>query len=315
MRQNSTSEWEPAGGGTKSRRVKRFSVHFLVTGALVFLAACGSTNAAQQATSNPGYNQLPSNIKSSGTITEAADLDYPPYEFLDANGNKTGFEVELAQALAADLGVKLNIQKVVFDSIVPGIASGRYDMSIAGITDTAAREKVVDFVDYFKLAEGLIVKAGNPGNLNTQFPGYCGHSFLQVVGSVELDRVHTMSTQCTTAGNRAMSISAAPSTAEQILGLQAGRAEAALQSKAANAYAAKQTNGQLEALPGIVLTGTSTSAGQAGIAIKKGSSLVQALKIALDDLIRNGKYVAILTKWGVSEDAVTQATVDQPSTG
>jgi polar amino acid transport system substrate-binding protein len=105
------------------------------------------------------------------------------------------------------------------------------------------------------------------------------------------------------------------STADQVLGLQAGRAQAALQSKAANAYVEKQTKGALKALPGVVLIDGKASAGYAGIAIKKGSSLVKAMKTALNALIKNGKYGKILKKWGVQEAAVKKALVNNAASG
>ncbi len=70
----------------------------------------------------------------------AADLHYPPTSFL-AEDNKTpvGYNVEIAQLLGKKMGLKVKIKNVSFDSVIPGIAAGRYDFTATNMTPTADR--------------------------------------------------------------------------------------------------------------------------------------------------------------------------------
>ena len=84
------------------------------------------------------------------------------------DGEYKGFDLELAQAIADDLGLELKIENVDFDTIVPGVASGtKYDMGIAAITATPEREKEVGFTDSYYMDDQAIVTMAD----NTEITG------------------------------------------------------------------------------------------------------------------------------------------------
>ena len=78
------------------------------------------------------------------TLVMATNANFPPYEYKDGAAF-AGIDVELAQAIADKLGMKLEIQDVEFGAIVAGVESGKYDIGMAGMTVTEDRKKQVSF--------------------------------------------------------------------------------------------------------------------------------------------------------------------------
>ena len=111
------------------------------------LAACGSSDS-EGTTDADG-----------DTLVMATSADFPPYEYME-NGDFAGIDVEIAQAIADKLGMTLDIQNVNFDSVVAGVATGKYDMGMSGITVTDERKESVDFSDSYTTAvQAIVVKA------------------------------------------------------------------------------------------------------------------------------------------------------------
>ena len=94
-------------------------------------------------------SDVPAAIKDAGVVRVGMDDTYPPNEFKDDNGNPAGWEVELTDAIAAKLGLKVNFAIAKFDNIIPSVAGGKDDIGMSSFTDTVEREKQVDFVNYY----------------------------------------------------------------------------------------------------------------------------------------------------------------------
>ena len=99
--------------------------------------------------------------KDDNTLVMATNAAFPPYEFKD--GDKiVGIDAEIAQAIADKLGMKLEIMDVDFGAVLTGVAEGKYDMGMAGITVTEDRKKNMDFsVTYATGIQVIIVKDGS----------------------------------------------------------------------------------------------------------------------------------------------------------
>ena len=109
---------------------------------VVALAACSKKEEAQ-------------------TLTMATNAEFPPYEFHDGD-SIVGIDAEIAQAIADKLGMELKIEDVSFDSIIPGVQAGKYDMGMAGMTVTDERLESVNFsTSYAKGVQSVIVKEGS----------------------------------------------------------------------------------------------------------------------------------------------------------
>lgn len=139
------------------KKLGALTVAIAMTGALT-LTGCGGSgapaagSAAADAATDEGYT-----LVSDGKLTIGTSAEYEPFEYME-DGEYKGFDLELAQAIADDLGLDLQIENVDFDTIVPGVASGaKYDIGIAAITATPEREDEVDFTDSYYMDDQAIV--------------------------------------------------------------------------------------------------------------------------------------------------------------
>ena len=112
------------------------------------LAGCGSAETAT--------NKLDA-VKSAGKLVMATSPDFPPFESLTAEGEVVGIEVEVMELICQKLGVQLEIKQMSFDSVLPGVQAGKYDVGVSGISVTPAREKNVLFTTPYCLAAQAIV--------------------------------------------------------------------------------------------------------------------------------------------------------------
>lgn len=98
-------------------------------------------------------------------LVMATNAEFPPYEYID--GDKYyGIDVEVAKIIADKLGYDLKIENVAFDSIIPGVQTGKYSMGMAGMTVTEDRLKEVDFSSTYATGiQVVIVKEGGKINV------------------------------------------------------------------------------------------------------------------------------------------------------
>ena len=100
-------------------------------------------------------------VKKSGKLSIATSPDFPPFESLE--GDKVvGIEIDILEMIAEKLGVELEINQMDFDSVLPGIQSGKFNVGVSGITVTEDRKANADFTDpYFLAAQAIIVMNGS----------------------------------------------------------------------------------------------------------------------------------------------------------
>ena len=125
------------------------------------LTACGgsakdTTAAAKEESTAAESTAAESKETAGGKLVMATNAEFPPYEYYD--GDKiVGIDVDIAQAIADELGMTLEIEDVAFDSIIPEIVSGKADMALAGMTVTEDRKASVDFSDTYATASQMII--------------------------------------------------------------------------------------------------------------------------------------------------------------
>lgn len=96
-------------------------------------------------------------IKEAGVLKIATSPDFPPFEELKGDGSVEGIEIELLEKICQELGVELEINQMNFDSVIPGVQAGKFDMGVSGISITEKRQKSVLFTDPYCLAAQAIV--------------------------------------------------------------------------------------------------------------------------------------------------------------
>ncbi|MBA4603485.1 basic amino acid ABC transporter substrate-binding protein [Thermoactinomyces sp. AMNI-1] len=105
-----------------------------------------------------------SSQKADNSIVNAGtNAEFPPFEKLEGNGEITGFDAELIQAIAKAENLQLDFQHYGWDSMLNGVARGRIDMGIAAITITDERKRMYDFTEpYFEAKQVILVPKTSP---------------------------------------------------------------------------------------------------------------------------------------------------------
>ncbi len=134
--------------------MKKFLAIALAAVLLFALAACAG-NKTTDGNATDG-NATAGDVKP--VLTMATNAEFPPYEFYE--GDKVvGIDAEVAALIAEKLGMELEIVDIAFDSIIPGVQSGKYDMGMAGLTVTDERlEKVSFSTSYATGVQSVIIK-------------------------------------------------------------------------------------------------------------------------------------------------------------
>lgn len=253
--------------------------------------------------------ELPAPIKAAGVLHLSVNAIYPPMEYKDvATGQLTGLDVELAEAIAKKLGVKIEWAESAFEQLMPSLATGRTDFIISGITDKVQREEVADFIDYLTTDGAFYVLAGSPYKTATDL---CGKKVGTSRSTSFPGDIATFSkTNCEGAGKPAIEVVNAESTADARSQLKQGRIEGAVQGSETVPYVFAQEATTYRAL-GLVSTGRIQ---YQGIAVKKDQTQSRdAVAEALTALIADGTYKAILTKYGLQDNGVTAPVINGAS--
>ncbi|CCO09780.2 bacterial extracellular solute-binding s, 3 family protein [Carnobacterium maltaromaticum LMA28] len=104
-------------------------------------------------------------VQDKGFLVVGLSADYPPYEFhqtVDGEDTIVGFDIDIANKIAEDMGVKLAITEMNFDSLLGALQTGKIDMIISGIAPTPERLKQVDFSDpYMDVNQKVVVRKGD----------------------------------------------------------------------------------------------------------------------------------------------------------
>ncbi|MGH3002627.1 MAG: ABC transporter substrate-binding protein [Gaiellaceae bacterium] len=227
----------------------------------------------------------------------AADATYAPNEFIASNGHTVvGMDADLAKAIGKVLHVKVTVVNATFDSIIPGLQSGKYDLGMSSFTDTKAREKVVDFVTYFSAGTSFYGKKGGPtvGTLGA----LCGHTVGVEKGTTQQDDATAQNAKCKKTGKSSVKVSVFPDQNGVNLALSSGRVQVAMADSPVAAYQVKQSRGQFR------LMGKPYGTAPYGIAVPKKSGLAKPILSAVKTLMKNGTYTKILKKWGIQEGAI-----------
>lgn len=282
--------------------------------AALLLAGCvdNSGGSGGSASANP-YNvtkddalakTLPDSVAKAGKLTVGVDATYAPNEYKDADGKPIGWDIDLANAIGAKLGVSVEYSVAKFDNIIPSVTGGRYDLGVSSFTDTTDREKQVDFVNYYSAG---VLWASQKGK-TVDPDNACGLKVAVEAGTYEdTDEVPAKSKACTDAGKPAIQVLKFDGQDQATNALVLGQVDAMSADSPITDYAISKQSDKIQA------AGTTFDVAPYGIAVNKGSKLTDVIKNALQSLIDDGTYTKILTKWGVQDGAVTAADVNAAS--
>lgn len=246
---------------------------------------------------------VPQSVSSDGVLKFGVDASYPPNEFTDTDGTTIiGMDVDLGTAIAQKLGLNAQFENTSFDGIIPGVDAANYEMAMSSFTINDERVKTVDMISYFSAGTSIAVAAGNPQNVNPD--DLCGLAIGVQRGTVQVDDLVARNEACKTAGKPEIQMSELQQQTDVTLALTANRIVAMLADSPVVAYAVSTTQGAVEQL------GATYDTAPYGVVIKKGQAQYpEAVRGALQALIEDGTYEAILEKWNVSDGAITTAEI------
>jgi polar amino acid transport system substrate-binding protein len=241
---------------------------------------------------------VPTTVASDGRLVFGTDASYPPNEFTAQDGTTIiGMDVDLGTAVAQKLGLTPEFQNSAFSGIIPGIAGAKYELGMSSFSINDERVQTVDMVSYFSAGTSLAVKAGNPDGIRAD--DLCGKAVGVQAGTVQVEDVAARNAQCTTTGKAPIAVSELQAQTDVTLALTANRVVAMLADSPIVAYAAKTTEGAVEAV------GEPYDTAPYGIVLAKNQGeFGKALQGAVQSLIDDGTYRTILEKWNVQGGAI-----------
>lgn len=282
------------------------------------LSACGGDSGGTSGSASPTAAppsvtadealaaKVPADIKSTGTILFGTDASYAPNEYLDDDGKTiVGFDIDMGNAIAAKLGLQGKWENSTFDSLIVGVQNGKFNASMSSFTVNPEREKQVNMISYFEAGTSWAVPTGNPAGINIDDP--CGKTVAVQKATVQVDDIDARNEKCKTDGKPEISIQQYSLQSEATTAVVSGKADAMLADSPVVAYAIKQS-GKLEQL------GDVYDAAPYGVVVPKDETeFADAIQGAINAMIEDGSYQAVLDQWGLADGAITQSEVN-PST-
>jgi cystine transport system substrate-binding protein len=222
-------------------------------------------------------------VKQRGTLRIACEGTYPPFNFRDDKGELTGFDVEIAKAIAARLGVKPEFTTTEWSGILAGLQAGKYDVIVNQVAATPQRRQTFDFSEPYVISyPQLIVRANEtrpmatPADLKGKTIGVGqGSNFADLAKGIPGVQVRTY-----------------PGAPEYLQDLASGRIDAAINDSLLIPYLIHKT--KLPVKAGAPIGQPETNA----IPFRKGNpKFEQAINHALDAMKADGSYAKISVKW------------------
>lgn len=285
--------------------------------ALLLLAACQNTASnspgassgggqSQAAVSSPVATVPTDQLAFAGILTTCIDIPYPPQEFFDEQGNPTGSDPDIANEIAKRLGLASRIENSVFSTIIEAVTSGKCDIIISAQNITADRLGQVNMIPYFQAGQAFVVAKGNPKGIHEELD-LCGKKAAAETGTTEVDYVNGtgdyegagLNKKCADAGKAAVDMQQFEKDTDALLALSSGTVDAYFADSPVAGYYTVQQPDQFE------LSGVTVEVAQEGISVPKDKpELGAAVVAALTSMEADGKYLEILTTYGLEDGAV-----------
>ena len=249
---------------------------------------------------------LPKKVADSGKLVIGTSPNYAPNEYKDDAGTPIGWGIELTDAIAAKLGLKAEYTVARFENIIPGITGGKIDVGESSFTDNVEREKQVDFVNYY--TAGIQWASGADKTVDPD--NACGLKVaVQATTYEDTDEVPAKSDACVAAGKPAIEKMPFDTQDAAANAVALGQADAFSADSPVTLYGISQLKGKLKP------AGKTFDVSPYGLAVAKDSGMAEAVQAALQSMVDDGSYTAILDKWGVADGGLDTITINAASKG
>jgi polar amino acid transport system substrate-binding protein len=284
--------------------------------AVTVAAGCGSSNddnsttnasGGGELTATPGINvakddaiasAAASAVTTSGQLSIASDATYPPMEFFGANDNTTviGADADISKALGQIMGLTAKVENTPFDSILPGLTAGKYDLGISSFTDSLDRQKTNDFVTYAQAGTSFYSAADANIDAKT-LDDLCDHSVAVEKGTTQQEDAEAQAGKCQ------VDVQVYPDQNGANLAISSGRADLGMADSPVAAYIVEQSDGKFT-------LGGAYGVAPYGIALKKGNPLVQPTLDAVKALYDDGTMQKIFDYWQLPNTAISNPQIN-----
>jgi len=269
--------------------VKRLLPLLAVAALVATLAACGG-GGKKNTTSTSGVAAVPN------PIVFCSDTTYPPMESI-VNGSAAGADVDIANAIAKQLGSAAQIKTTGFTVIIPALLRKKCNAIISSMTVTPERAKQVHFTPYITVGAFLMVKEGNPSHI-TDLASLSGKGAAVESSTTELAGLQAENKVLQKQGKPQITIKSYPADTSAAAAIQAGKVDAYFADAPPVLYYIRTTHGKFQT------AGQQVETAPEGIATRKGDSLALQINNAVQALYQSGKMQTILAKWQASQFAL-----------
>ena len=245
---------------------------------MLTVSACGLSRNPDSASSN----NRPPEDNTPGVLTVGIEPAFPPFEFLAENGELQGFDVDLMKTVGERMGVDVKFESLPFDGLIAALQAESIDAAISGMTNTEERSQVVDFSrPYIEAGLAIAVQSSN----------------TDIQGLQDLERKKIGVKIGTTGAEQAAEIPGAEISTFQAIEL--ALKELANGSVDAVINDAPVTLDEIakENISGVKVVGDLITQEYYGIAVPKGSSNLELINQALDEMMADGTYAEIYQRW------------------
>jgi len=264
--------------------------------------ATPSMSAIAIASPTPPSITPPTDLVRPGTLTFLSDTTYPPQESIDpSTQHAVGFDIDIAKAIAAKMGLAATFQTTNSPQIVGALLAKKGDAIVSALQITPDLQRQVALVAYFIAGQAILVRKGDGSTIGSM-TDLCGKKVAVQVQSPEENTVDEANGGvCKAATIKKMTF---PTDLQAVLILKQRGVDAALDDSPVAAYFVKQTPDQLE------LAGPPFKTNPEGIAVDpKNGELLKAMQQAMLAIYEDGTYRQILTAWNLLDGEIPAAQI------
>ncbi|RBM22985.1 transporter substrate-binding domain-containing protein [Streptomyces sp. PT12] len=241
------------------------------------------------------------------TLSAVIGDSNPPLYSRTESGDLTGITYDLGIAAAELLGVELDVQANSFESSIPGLQSGTYDVSLWGTDITEERMRVIDQVPVGRIGYTFLTpESAEP--LADSMDAICGLTVAAIAGQTTIGLLDEQSAACEAAGAGSVTVSTFDDQASAGLAVKSGRADAATVNSVSGIHIAAQDTE-------LALSGPTFNEHLTGIATPRGSGLGEAFAAALQQLVDDGDYEEIISSYDADTFLIDEIAVNPPTDG
>ncbi|NDZ83560.1 ABC transporter substrate-binding protein [Streptomyces sp. SID10853] len=309
-------------------KTRRGAASALITAAALALTACGSgdpatTGSGAKSVAKPAalptrdvvsdirpdpaaVALLPAAVRKGGTLTLATAVGGAPpgTSYLPDGKTMVGQDIDFADAAAKTLGLRLKREAAGFETILPALDSGKFDLGVGNFGVTDERRKVIDFVTYINDGQGFAVRQDSKLGKVTDLKQLCGLNVATGAGTTFEATLAAAKKECAAAGKKDYKVQTYADSAALWGSLQQGRSDVVMSTINGLRFAVRQQ-------PGLRFLNEFHRL-DVGFAFKKGTPLARAFQAAVNRLIKDGTYERILKKWGTVPSGLKESRISPP---